>query len=73
MRNSNWINLFIFVLFLGQVANAETPICGGAVVPEDLPSSVVEASAVGEPVVLKQASQDKIHVIDSYGCNLEWG
>ena len=43
----------------------DRPLCGGAIVPDDLPGLVEEASRadVG-PAVLRRASTDKLHVID---------
>ncbi|MCY4643002.1 MAG: M12 family metallo-peptidase [Bacteriovoracales bacterium] len=45
-------------------ARSDIPLCEGGVGRDDRPMGVEEASTAGEPVALKEASQDKIHVID---------
>ncbi len=60
--------VFLFAFFMQRFSIAsgvhDIPLCGGAIVPNDLPNRAIEASTAGEPVALKQASQDKVHVID---------
>ena len=43
----------------------DRPLCGGAIVPDDLPDWVEDASRANVgPAVLRRASTDKLHVID---------